>query len=104
MCITTTIPITHAQTSDWKLTINFVKVAFGADKIFTEIKGPFGADITRWVPNTVNPSTTFYLSGNDFPAGYNFKICTATGPTATIFPACGTLVSSGNDQVFTAGN
>jgi hypothetical protein len=48
MCITTTIPITHAQTSDWKLTINFVNVAFGADKIFTEIKGPFGADITRW--------------------------------------------------------
>jgi hypothetical protein len=56
------------------------------------------------ISNTVNPSTTLYLSGNDFPAGYYFKICTATGLTATIFPACRTLVSSGNDQVFTAGN
>jgi hypothetical protein len=91
----------EAQSSDWTMTVNIINAPFGANKIFIEAKGPFGADLWRWVPNQVNPSTSFSMSGSQFPEGYNFQLCGGTGILASILPPCSTLTHTGGDQTFT---
>lgn len=90
----------NAQSSDWTLSINLKNVPFGVNNIFVEAKGPFGADVWRWVPNQVNPSISFSLSGSQFPEGYNYQICTGTGILGGVLPSCSTEAHFGGDQAF----
>lgn len=91
----------NAQSQDWIMTVNLYNVPFGVDKVFVEVKGPFGADQWQWVPNGIQPSTTFSLSGNDFPSGYNLQLCAGTGLLASILPSCTTLSHDvDGDQTF----
>jgi len=88
----------QAQSANWNLTVNLYRIPFGTDKIYVEVRGPFGNIYYQWVQNGVNPSTTFSLSGSEFPQGYYYKICVGTGLLASLLPTCNQFAHNGGDE------
>ena len=80
--------VAHALPLDWNLTVNLKNVPFGTDRIYVQVRGPFGNNYYQWVQNGVKPSATFLLSGSEFPEGYFYQICVGTGFLATVTPSC----------------
>lgn len=96
------IPTTAlAQTNDWTLTVYLKNVPFGTDKVYVEVKGPFGNNYYEWVTNQVDPSTTFSMSGSEFPQDYNYQVCAGTGLLGSILPSCSSFTHAayGDAQV-----
>jgi hypothetical protein len=90
-----------AQSSDWTLTLYPTNVPFGTDKIFLQVKGQYGADVWRWIANQQNPSTSFNLSGSQFPTGHDFLVCMGTGQgpignLASLDAGCSTATHDSN--------
>ena len=93
------IPIAvQAQSADWNLTVNLYHTPFGTNQIYVEVKGPFGNNYYQWVQNGISPSTTFSLSGSEFPEGYNYQVCVGTGLLASILPTCNFFVHRSGDE------
>ena len=94
------VPSAFAQSADWTLTVNFVNVPYGTDRINVHVNGPFSSSpiASDVIQNQPNPSTTLTISGSDVPSGYTYKVCASATAVGFLLPTCESYTADGNDQ------
>jgi hypothetical protein len=99
--LTIFVQATHAQSEDWTLTINAIKVPLGDSNIHVNIKGPFGYTSYSNIP-TQHPSTIIKMQGNEFPIGYRYQLCMSSSLEgiirAHVLPNCLYFTHEENDE------
>jgi hypothetical protein len=87
----------NAQSSDWILTIYPVNVPFGQSDIHIHVQGPFNANKDVNIANGQNPSVSFNMNGNDFPVGYQYKVCISATLIGAFLPNCNFFNHNSNE-------
>jgi hypothetical protein len=84
-------PLCYAQeqeSNDWTLSVYIQQADFGSKSIDIDVYGPFSAHQSQQLPNGPDPSTTFSMSGTDFPGGYHYKVCASDTFLGSLSPTC----------------
>jgi hypothetical protein len=79
----------------WPLTIQLVDKPFGDDKVFIQIKGPYGYNervYYFWTDINTSPTTasvTMNLPDSEFPSSSEYQVCVSTKESLSfLLPNC----------------